>query len=116
MGKYTCGVNNEEFRWRKSGDSVSHCMFMLEDLHRLARRPELVANKFWPGIDYGAVDCWLMDLYNRTHGLGGSSVAKEVDEGRYTNLPHVRFNLLSESEKESVRLGRMDFDCSQTPM
>jgi len=86
---------------------------MLEDLHRLTHRPELIANKFWPALDYGAVDCWLEWLYNRTHGLGGSSVVWEVDEEYYTQLPHVRFNRMDEGEREAVREGSVDFDCSQ---
>jgi len=91
---------------------------MLEDLHRLAHRPELTANKFWPALDYKAVDCWLEWLYNRTHGLGSdvSGRRRGLDEELYTQLPHVRFNRMDESEREAVREGKMEFNCSQRPM
>jgi hypothetical protein len=81
----------------------------------LAHWPELIANKFWPESDYGAVDCWLEWLYNRTHGLGGEGGGggSGLDEGLYAQLPHVRFNQLGEGEREAVREGKMEFDCSR---
>jgi hypothetical protein len=111
--KHTCGASNEEWRFRNN-----ICLFGLENLHRLTRRPELIANKFWPALDYGAVDCWLEWLYNRTHGLGGGGDVdgSGLDEDLYTQLPHVRFNRLNEAEKEAVWEGKVEFNCSQLPM
>jgi hypothetical protein len=113
-----CGANNTE-DWR-----VRHaiCLFGLEDLHRLVHRPELAANKFWPEWDYGAFSCWMEWLYNRTHQLapvplvwGGNASEGELGglrEEFYANLPYVRFNRLSEGEREAVRTGEADFNCS----
>jgi len=105
-----CGTASESWRYRHHV-----CLYGLEDLHRLTHRPELIANKFWPAHDYGAVECWLEWLYNRTHQLGsdGEWIGGELDEQLYTKLPQVRFNRLNEGQREAVRQGRVEFDCSR---
>lgn len=80
------------------------CMFGIEDLRRLAARPELFVNKMMPSFDYGAAACWLEELYNRTHFERSNRVFDEY----YTTLPHVRYNRVKDQKGLSLK----EFDCT----
>ncbi len=95
---FRCGVANEKWRFRHGV-----CVFGLEDLHRLTRRPELFANKFMPSFDYGALSCWMEHLYNRTHFAKTSSDGAGLDTDYYANLPHVRYHRMKEALKPGER-------------
>lgn len=80
------------------------CVFGIEDLWRLADRPELFVNKMMPSFDYGAAACWLEQLHNRTHFEGYNWVFDEY----YLTLPHVRYNRI----KDQKELSPAEFDCT----
>jgi len=101
---FKCGAANEKWRFRHTV-----CIFGLEDLHRLTKRHELFLNKMMPSFDYGAVNCWMEYMYNRTH-YGETRAALDLDF--YANLPNVRYHRMKKALPAGKVWNKYTFNCT----
>uniref|UniRef100_A0A7E4VH78 Ubiquitinyl hydrolase 1 n=1 Tax=Panagrellus redivivus TaxID=6233 RepID=A0A7E4VH78_PANRE len=67
------------------------CIYGTEDLFSIVGQPGIVANKFMPEYDFGAVDCLLERMHNRSYGIDVPP-REEIKLNYYKGLRHVRYH------------------------
>ena len=76
----------------KCESKISHggwCVLGIEDLPvNLMKAKNLYAHEMQPSEDFGAVDCWYEELFNRTYRQPERGISA-LDKKFYTELPHV---------------------------
>ena len=65
------------------------CVLGMQDLPgKLKNSPYLYIQLLDPKYDFGAIDCWYEELFNRTY-LQPERGTKMLEEKFYTQMPHV---------------------------
>uniref|UniRef100_A0A7E4VIJ2 Beta-1,3-galactosyl-O-glycosyl-glycoprotein beta-1,6-N-acetylglucosaminyltransferase 4 n=1 Tax=Panagrellus redivivus TaxID=6233 RepID=A0A7E4VIJ2_PANRE len=83
------------------------CILGTEDLFYLVGKQRIVANKMMGEFDFGAVDCLMERVHNRSYGLV-SSEREGVDLRVFEELRHVRYHKL---RKANNGKRPPDFEC-----
>uniref|UniRef100_A0A7E4W6G7 Core-2/I-Branching enzyme n=1 Tax=Panagrellus redivivus TaxID=6233 RepID=A0A7E4W6G7_PANRE len=65
------------------------CIYGLEDIYKFAVSHDIFANKIMPDFDFGALECTIERLYNRSNGL--MYPREGLDLQYYENLSQVRY-------------------------
>jgi len=89
------GINLEAittavYYWHCEAERVDlHCALNIRDLPMLLKNAtHMYTLDLSPSYDYGAVECWYEELFNRTYRQPMRGIS-ELDKSIYTELPHV---------------------------